>query len=119
MLALVYILKNQINRYYVGITSLDIKKRLERHNRGEVMSTKKGRPWHVVYIESYKSMQEARGREKKIKSWHGGNAFKSFLARAAGSSNGRTHPSGGWYLGSSPSPAALAGNKSAPPWRGK
>ena len=26
---------------------------------------------------------------------------------AAGSSNGRTHASGAWYLGSSPSPAAL------------
>ena len=25
----------------------------------------------------------------------------------AGSSNGRTHPSGGWYLGSNPSPAAV------------
>ncbi|KKT53286.1 MAG: hypothetical protein UW46_C0004G0013 [Candidatus Yanofskybacteria bacterium GW2011_GWF1_44_227] len=24
----------------------------------------------------------------------------------AGSSNGRTHPSGGWYLGSNPGPAA-------------
>ena len=25
----------------------------------------------------------------------------------AGSSNGRTHPSGGWYLGSNPGPAAI------------
>src|SRR3989344_3621071 len=29
----------------------------------------------------------------------------------AGSSNGRTHPSGGWYLGSNPSPAALGRKK--------
>ena len=28
------------------------------------------------------------------------------MQQLAGSSNGRTHPSGGWYLGSSPSPAA-------------
>ena len=34
-----------------------------------------------------------------------------FVRSAAGSSNGRTHPSGGCYLGSSPSPAALSANK--------
>ena len=39
--------------------------------------------------------------------WKGGNAWEKFVAEAAGSSNGRTSPSGGEYLGSSPSPAAL------------
>ena len=33
---------------------------------------------------------------------------KYIVAKAAGSSNGRTPPFGGGYLGSSPSPAALA-----------
>ena len=41
------------------------------------------------------------------------NAWKKFVAEAAGSSNGRTSPSGGEYLGSSPSPAASVGNKFA------
>lgn len=48
--------------------------------------------------------------EKRIKSWHGGNAFKKFLRSAAGSSNGRTPPSGGGYLGSNPGPAAVRRN---------
>ena len=42
--------------------------------------------------------------------WKGGNAWEKFVAEAAGSSNGRTSPFGGEYLGSSPSPAASAGN---------
>lgn len=29
----------------------------------------------------------------------------------AGSSNGRTHASGAWYLGSNPGPAAMRANK--------
>ena len=38
--------------------------------------------------------------------------IKIFLGKAARSSNGRTSPSEGEYLGSSPSPAALAGSVS-------
>jgi hypothetical protein len=33
-----------------------------------------------------------------------------FVLKAAGSSNGRMYPSGGYHLGSSPSPAALKVN---------
>ena len=36
--------------------------------------------------------------------------FKKFLSKAAGSSNGRTPPFEGGYLGSNPGPAALDGN---------
>ena len=60
-----------------------------------------------MYFEKYNTYEEVRLREKEIKSWHGGNAFKKLIGKTAGSSNGRTHPSGGWYLGSNPSPAAL------------
>ena len=105
-MARLYILKNRQGRFYTGITSLEVDKRLDRHNKGEVKSTKNGRPWQVVCVKVFKDMKSARYMEKRIKSWHGGHFFKEFISRAAGSSNGRTHPSGGWYLGSSPSPAA-------------
>ena len=82
-----------------------------RHNKGDVYSTKFGRPWELIYIESFVTIKEARNIEKQIKSWNGGNAFKKFLARAAGSSNGRTADFGSVYLGSNPSPAALVKSK--------
>ena len=106
-----YILGNPGGRHYVGITGLDLDKRVKKHNRGEVMSTKFGRPWQVLYSENYKDYGEARKREKEIKSWKGGNSFKKLLRIAAGSSNGRTSPFEGEYLGSIPSPAAIRRSK--------
>ena len=102
-----YIIKNQKERYYIGITGLDPEKRLLRHNKGNVYSTKFGKPWKIIYIEKYDNYESARKREKQIKSWHGGNAFKKLVSRAARSSNGRTSPFEGEYLGSNPSLAAL------------
>ena len=106
-----YILENQKGKHYTGITKLDLDKRLKKHNRGEVYSTKFGRPWRVVYFEEYRNYKEAREREKEIKNWHGGNSLKKLLRIAAGSSNGRTSPSGGEYLGSNPGPAAMRRRK--------
>ena len=61
----------------------------------------------MVLSEKFANLRKAREREKQIKSWKGGNAFKKLVSKAAGSSNGRTSPSGGEYLGSNPGPAAL------------
>ena len=102
-----YILENQRSKHYVGITSLAPEKRLIRHNSGDVYSTKFGIPWGIIYVEKFSSLNDARVREKEIKGWKGGNAFKKFLSKTAGSSNGRTLPFGGRYLGSNPSPAVL------------
>ena len=106
-----YVLRNKNKKYYTGITGLDVKKRLERHNRGDVYSTKFGRPWELIVVEKFINMRDARDRERQIKSWKGGNAFKKFVSKAAGSSNGRTTALGAVYLGSNPSPAALEKNK--------
>ena len=104
-----YILKNNSGKYYTGITSSDPEIRLTRHNKGDVNSTKFGKPWKVIYRKQFNSLSNARDMEKQVKSWKGGNAFKKFLSRAAGSSNGRTPPFEGGYLGSNPGPAALDG----------
>ena len=101
-----YILKNDKNKYYVGITSIVLEERIQKHNKGDVRSTKKGRPWKLIYSEAYNDFKSARVREVKVKSWHGGNAFKKLVAGAVGSSNGRTTDSGSVYLGSNPSPTA-------------
>ena len=104
-----YIIENSKGKHYVGITALHPEKRLERHNRGEVFSTKSNKPWKIIYVEVFDNLKRAREKERLVKSWHGGNAFKKFLATAARSSNGRTSPSGGEYLGSNPSLAAVVG----------
>jgi len=82
-----YILQNNKDKHYIGITELLPEIRLLRHNKGDVYSTKFGRPWKLIYAEEYENMTKAREREKQIKSWHGGNAFKKFIIKAAGSSN--------------------------------
>ena len=66
-----YILKNVQNKHYVGITKLSPEDRLKKHNKGDVYSTKFGRPWKLIYAEKYNDMRLARKREKQIKSWHG------------------------------------------------
>ena len=106
-MAYVYILKNKQSRYYTGITELKVDKRLERHNKGDVFSTKLGRPWELIHFEFYRTLKEARDREKQIKNWKGGNAFKKLVSKAAGSANGRPHDSESCNPGSNPGPAAL------------
>ncbi|MFA5030748.1 MAG: GIY-YIG nuclease family protein, partial [Patescibacteria group bacterium] len=49
-MAWVYILQNNQKRYYIGITAFLPKERLSRHNKGDVASTRNGRPWRIVYI---------------------------------------------------------------------
>ena len=90
MSCFLYILENNKRKHYIGITKLDPKKRLLKHNRAEVYSTKFSIPWCLIYFQEYKNYKEARQKEKQIKSWHGGATLKRFLGKAAGSSNGRT-----------------------------
>jgi len=74
-----YILQSQSNqKYYIGYTE-DLEQRLSRHNRGLVRSTKSGTPWRVIYTEKFNTKSEAYKREQQIKSYKGGEAFKSLI----------------------------------------
>lgn len=106
-----YILENNTGKHYIGITSQSLQERLSKHNGGDVFSTKFFVPWKIVYSERYNTYKEARLREKRVKSWHGGNALRKLLDRAVGSANGRQTGSGPVNLGSNPSPTALSKNK--------
>ena len=46
----------------------DLDSRLRSHNLGDVKSTKPYGPWEVVYSEEYDTRDEARNREKYLKS---------------------------------------------------
>ena len=64
----IYIIQSQKNcKYYTG-SCHDIEKRIERHNAGATPSTKSGRPWKLVYSESYENNSDALKREREIKS---------------------------------------------------
>jgi putative endonuclease len=56
----------KIDQYYTGST-INIIKRLIKHNKGYNKSTKSGIPWMVVYFEEYATRSEAYKREKEIK----------------------------------------------------
>ena len=75
----VYILKSLIVlRYYIG-SSENVARRLSDHNSGKVKSTKAYKPWEIVYLERFDIKSYALKREKQIKSYKSGNAFKKLL----------------------------------------
>ncbi len=75
----VYILQSEIDKgYYIGICQ-NLEKRLERHNKGGVVSTRRRRPFKLIYIEEYNNYLEARFREKEIKSFKSGNKFRELI----------------------------------------
>ncbi len=77
----VYIIQSEIdNGYYIGICK-DILIRINKHNIGGVVSTRHRKPFKLVYSEEYNNYGDARNREKQIKSYKGGNAFKRLITK--------------------------------------
>ncbi len=77
----VYILQSfKLGRYYIGSSS-DVVVRLTRHNSDGSPATRLGRPWQIVYQEVYETRAQANAREKQIKSYHGGEAFKKLILK--------------------------------------
>ena len=64
--------------YYIGCTS-NIEQRLAEHNKGKTPSLKNRRPLEMVYVEKYDKREDAYKREKQIKSYKGGEAFKKLI----------------------------------------
>ena len=75
----IYIIKSlKDNKYYIGSTS-DVEARIDYHNSGRQHSTKNRIPFILVYKEELTTKSEALIREKQIKSYKGGNAFKKLI----------------------------------------
>ena len=76
----VYIIKSKFKeRYYTGSSNNHLV-RLKSHNSGKVKSTKAYRPWKIIYLETFEHKSEALKREKQVKSYKSGNAFKKLIA---------------------------------------
>lgn len=67
-------------KYYVGSCE-NLEERLIRHNQGRETATKHRTPFNLIYSESYNTRTEALNRERQIKSYKGGNAFKKLINR--------------------------------------
>ena len=86
----VYILKSKKdNKYYIGCTS-DLDKRLVRHNKGGNKSTKNRKPLELIHRELYDDKHQALARERKIKSYKGGDEFKRLISGVGGGVDNRT-----------------------------
>lgn len=59
--------------------SYNLEKRLQKHNKGGVRSTKTRKPFRLIYSEKFDNYAKARLREKEIKSYKGGNSFKELI----------------------------------------
>ncbi|MEX2007707.1 MAG: GIY-YIG nuclease family protein [Candidatus Levyibacteriota bacterium] len=82
----VYVLKSILNdQIYVGSTK-NLKIRFKEHNNGKIISTKRYKPWKLIYYEAYTEEKLARMREKKLK-YHG-NAMKELKKRIGLINNG-------------------------------
>lgn len=79
MFHFVYLLQSQKSReYYIGYTK-NIKRRLKEHNLGVNFSTKSKRPWELIFFEAYLDINDAKRREKYLKTNQGARLLKRML----------------------------------------
>ena len=55
-----------MDKLYLGYT-VDLRKRITRHNTNKSSYTKNKGPWVLVYYESYRSKEDAISREHRLK----------------------------------------------------
>ena len=68
--------KNQ--ELYIGHT-INLRERLQEHNRGLNFSTKPYRPWQLIHFEAYRNEEDAKRREKYLKTSQGARLLKRML----------------------------------------
>jgi predicted GIY-YIG superfamily endonuclease len=61
---------------------------LVRHNAGATPSTKNGRPWEVVYSETFEGKEAALHREKYLKMMKSREYIEKLIGKSKGSSTG-------------------------------
>ena len=81
-----YILKRiTTGGYYIG-SCKNIEERLTQHNDNKGRYTKNKGPFELIYKESFDSKADALKREKQVKSYKGGRAFKKLVSASPSSS---------------------------------
>jgi putative endonuclease len=62
----------------VGST-VDLKRRLEQHNQGEVSSTRKHKPYQLIYSEKFEDKEIAFKRERFFKTGKGREVLRNLV----------------------------------------
>ena len=82
----VYIIYSQkLDKYYIGFSS-DVVGRLKKHNRKSKGFSNLGKPWVLVYSESFSFKKDAMSREKQLKAWKNRERLETLIK------NGSEHP---------------------------
>ena len=75
----IYTLKSEKDdSLYIGYAH-NLKERIEKHNRGLVTSTKNKTPWKCIYFEACLNKEDAKRREKYLKTNQGSRLLKRRL----------------------------------------
>ena len=76
-----YVLQSKKDgKWYTGST-VDLRKRFNEHNNGRTLSTQGRGPFELIYYEACLNEQDARAREKYLKSGMGKRYLKNRLKR--------------------------------------
>jgi putative endonuclease len=73
------LLSEKDGEFYIGSTG-DLRVRLQQHNKGSVRSTSYRRPLRLIYYEGCLSADDARRRERYLKTGRGGHYLRQRLA---------------------------------------
>jgi len=77
----VYVIRSRkTNYWYTGFAN-DLRKRFNQHNKGQSGWSKRGIPWELIYYEASLNREDARSREKYLKSGMGKRYLKNRLKR--------------------------------------
>ncbi len=74
------LLSKKDKKWYTGYTN-DLRKRFKDHNSNKVLSTKNRGPFELIYYEVCLNSQDARSREKYLKTGMGKRYLKNRLKR--------------------------------------
>jgi len=75
----VYLLQSEKSQsLYIGYTK-NLRRRLEEHNLGLNFSTKADKPWKIIFYEAYASPDDAKRREKYLKTNQGSRSLKRMI----------------------------------------
>lgn len=67
----VYAIKSILNNQVYKGQANSLDKRIDRHNKGYVKSTKERRPWELIAFQGFQTREEARWQEFLLKESHG------------------------------------------------
>lgn len=84
----IYILQSiKDKNWYTGYTD-NLKRRITEHNQGKNFSTRHRKPFKLIYYEACLNLQDAKSREKFLKTGMGKRYIKNRLKNYLKISNG-------------------------------